>query len=408
MKKTIAAICAALAAFTVCAANGHDHEKHGHEDGHDHASEKPAEHADEHGHADGESAERVHSDGDGHDHGHNGKVRQTGRAVTASAHAQRLIGLQTRRAERRRIEATLPLVGRFELSPDARFASASPIAGRVTLKARPLADVAAGDLLFTVTSPELAASAREISVLERRLAAYRAAGAKNAALESELAMKRETRAAMLGGAPEVTNGVVAVRATRAGRVETIDLPDGAFAEVGARVLTLADRNALRFRARVTPGELARIADGLPVSVQGRAGRLRLGLADAAGTDSAAYVEFDSPDPSWRPGVRAVADCVTDASAKDAWCVPAEAVVQVGVEPVVFARDAHDGNRFIAIDVETGLRGGGWTEIRNFSRDWDVVVRGQYELKIALAAQTGGGRKAAGHFHADGAFHEGED
>ncbi len=391
MKKAITTICAALAAFTVCAADGHDHEKHGHEHGHDHASEKPAEHAGEHGHGDGET-----------------KRQTEGRSVKASVHAQRLIGLKTRRAERRRIEATLPLVGRFELSPSARFASASPIAGRVSLKTRPLADVAAGDMLFTVTSSELSASAREIAVLERRLAAYRAAGAKNAALESELAIKRETRTALLGGATEETNGVVAVRAARAGRVEAIDLPDGAFAEVGANVLTLVDRTALRLKARVTPGELARLSDGLPVSVQGRAGQLRIGLADAAGTDSAAYVEFDKPDSAWRPGVRAVADCVTDSSANEVWCVPSEALVQVGVEPVVFVRDVHDDDRFIAIDAETGLSAGGWTEIRNLSRDWEVVVHGQHELKIALGEQSDGGRKAAGHFHADGAFHEGED
>lgn len=343
-----------------------------------------------------------------HDHAHAEETRQTGRAVKASVSAQRLVGLETRRAERRRVEATIPLVGRFELSPSARFASASPLAGFVALKVRPLADVVAGDVLFTVTSPDLVARAREIAVLERRLAAYRAAGAKNAALASELAVKREMRTALLGGAVEETNGVVAVRAVRAGRVEAIDLPDGAFAEVGARVLTLVDPAAVRFRARVTPGERARLSDGLTVSVQGRAGRLRLGLADAEGTESAVYVEFDAPDPSGRPGVRAVAECVTDASASDVWCVPSEAIVQMGIEPVVFVRDAHAADRFVAIEVETGLRSGGWTEIRNFSQGHDVVVRGQYELKLALAAQTGEGRKAAGHFHADGAFHEGED
>lgn len=343
-----------------------------------------------------------------HNHGHAEEHQQIGRVVKASVSAQRLIGLETRRTERRRVAATLSLVGRFELSPSARFASASPLAGFVALKVRPLADVAAGDVLFTVTSPDLVARAREIAVLERRLAAYRDAGAKNAALESELAVKREMRLALLGGAIEETNGVVAVRAARAGRVDAIDLPNGAFADVGTRVLTLVDPGAVRFRARVTPGERARLSDGLPVSVQGRAGRLRLGLADADGTESVAYIEFDTSDPSGRPGVRAVAECVTDASAADVRCVPSEAIVQMGIEPVVFVRDAHTTDHFIAIEVETGVRGGGWTEICNFSQGHDVVVRGQYELKLALAAQTGEGRKAAGHFHADGAFHEGED
>ena len=38
----------------------------------------------------------------------------------------------------------------------------------------------------------------------------------------------------------------------------------------------------------------------------------------------------------------------------------------------------------------------------------VVFRGQYELKLALAAATGNGGKKSAHFHADGTVHEDDD
>jgi len=60
------------------------------------------------------------------------------------------------------------------------------------------------------------------------------------------------------------------------------------------------------------------------------------------------------------------------------------------------------------EVVTGKSGGGWTEIKNFpDDDEEVVIRGQYELKLALPSGEGGGKKA-GHFHADGAFHESDE
>jgi hypothetical protein len=75
---------------------------------------------------------------------------------------------------------------------------------------------------------------------------------------------------------------------------------------------------------------------------------------------------------------------------------------------VFIKDSHDSERFIAVSVTPGITGNGWTAVEGLPQDahLEVVREGAYELKLALAAKTSG-KKAPGHFHADGAFHEGE-
>lgn len=343
-------------------------------------------------------------DHDGHGHAeHDHHHHLPGQEVEASVAAQKLIGLKTQTVERRRIRSTVRLVGRFELMPQATVAAASPVAGRLALKVRPLQKVAAGDILFAVTSPDLQTRSQEIAVLERRLADYEATGAKNAALTAELALRRSARAALVGGADE-QDGVVVVRAAQDGVVETLDLPDGAYAEQGAKVLTLVNPTAVWFKALVTPSDRATLTDGLPVSVGARQGTLRLGF----GAADAVYAVFDAVDAAWRPGVCAEAFCETDATEKGVLSVPSAAVVQVGIRPIVFVKAEGEAEHFIAFEAELGVQGGGWTEIRNLKEeDAEVVVQGQYELKLALAASTGGGKKT-GHFHADGVFHEADE
>ena len=113
-------------------------------------------------------------------------------------------------------------------------------------------------------------------------------------------------------------------------------------------------------------------------------------------------------PKARPGERASADCVLDASAPESFAVPTAAIVRNGLDPVVFVRDEHDADTFLAVPVVPGASGSGWTAITGLDDpDAEVVTDGVYELKLALAAQSGN-KKAAGHFHADGTFHEGED
>lgn len=121
-----------------------------------------------------------------------------------------------------------------------------------------------------------------------------------------------------------------------------------------------------------------------------------------------YAVFDKERLTARPGERLRVECVTDESETPVVAVPAACVVRVGLEPTVFVRDEHAGDRFAAVKVTLGRTNGGWTEIVGLPDDDDleIVKEGAYELKIALSAQKGA--PAAGHFHADGTFHESDD
>ena len=354
------------------------HEEHEHEHGHEH------EHEHEQGH------EHVH------EHAH-------GAAVTVSAAAQKTLGLKTVPLARRRVTATFALPGRFELAPDARFATVAPAPGRIHIKVKALGTVKRGDVLFEIESFDLAAKDREIAVLEKRLAAYKEVGLSNAELASQLDVKRSERTAFVGDA-EIRGTTLVVRASADGLVERLETNEGAQVEAGATIVTGLHPDRIRLRAFVTPGELARLTVGQEALCKGATGRLAFGYGEA--TD--VYVEFPDGAPQARPGERASADCVLDASAPESFAVPTAAIVRNGLDPVVFVRDEHDADTFLAVPVVPGASGSGWTAITGLDDpDAEVVTDGVYELKLALAAQSGN-KKAAGHFHADGTFHEGED
>ena len=163
--------------------------------------------------------------------------------------AARAMGLKTVRAERRRMQSTVSLWGRVELTPDARMSVASSVGGRVQLKVRPLQAVRAGDVLFTVDAPEVRAKTKEIEILERRLKVYRELNRASAELETQLALRKAERETLLAGADE-TNGVVTVRATEAGRVDALSVLDGAWVSSGAAVVELVRPERLRVLERL--------------------------------------------------------------------------------------------------------------------------------------------------------------
>ncbi|MDD6030262.1 MAG: hypothetical protein PUE68_05545 [Kiritimatiellae bacterium] len=398
MKKLIAS-CFAAACLAVWA--GEQHPEHGHaaHEHHEHGHAEHEHHEQGHGHAEHAHPGHAHHDPrHDHDPGHAG-----GKALEVPASVQRTMGVKTVKAEKRRLKSTQVLTGRFELAPDARFSAVAPVAGRVSLGVAPLARVKAGDALFTVESPDLLSRSREIAVLEKRLAVYRGLKTANAELEAQLAVKRGELAAILGAAT-ASNGVVTVRAKADGQVETFALADGSWAESGTQVLGFVRPDRIRFKAFASVADAAQLADGGAAAVKGAEGRLRLGLGDGAGMADV-YVEFPQGAPAARAGERARAECVLDASEKPVLCVPDAAIVRIGLQPTVFVRDGHDADRFLAVPVETGLAGGGWTEVKALDDDAEVVTDGAYEFKLALGAGTSA---PAGHFHADGTFHEGED
>lgn len=403
----------AVAAAVLSAVLGHAHE-HGANCSHDHGHEQKQKH--EHG----ENCNHGHAHKHKHDHEHghdeHGKCAAGGKAeshnrtesalkaVSIAKAVQEVMGLKTVHAEKRRVASTVVFAGRYELSPDARKVVATPVAGRLTLLVGPLAEVKKGDVLFKVSSPELVARSHDIEALEKRVNVYRDIKTPNAALENELAVKRAQRAAMLAGAEE-KDGVITVRADDDGMVESLVAQDGAWLETGAAAVQTVRTHDLRFKALVAASDALRLRNGMPAKVDGHHGHVRIGVGDDTGIVPV-YVLFGE-DVHALSGARSQAECVTDETERPHIAVPSRSIVTIGLQPTVFIRDAHDAGRYVAVPVTPGVSGGGWTAVEGLpSGSCEVVSEGAYELKLALP--SAGGSKSAGHFHADGTFHEGED
>ena len=144
----------AVAAAVLSAVLGHAHE-HGANCSHDHGHEQKQKH--EHGencnHGHAHKHKHKHKHDHKHEHDEHGKCaagvkaenrsRHNGalKAVSVAKAVQKVMGLKTVHAEKRRVASTVVFAGRYELSPDARKVVATPVAGRLTLLVRPLAEV---------------------------------------------------------------------------------------------------------------------------------------------------------------------------------------------------------------------------------------------------------------------------
>jgi hypothetical protein len=363
---------------------------------HQHHHEKKHDHAHEHEHKHGESCSHGHTPPNPH---HSSPISH----LTIPLAVQKVMGLKTIRAEMRRVASTISFSGRYELNPDARQKIATPVSGRLTLHVKALTHVKKGQSIFSVSSPELVARAREIDALEKRLAVYREIKTPNAALENELAVKRAEREALLAGADE-KDGTVTVRAAEDGMIESLLAQNGAWLETGAAAVQTVQMHDLRFKALAAASDALRLKDSMPAKVGENAGRIQLGVGDDSGLVPV-YVLFDS-EVSAIAGERGHAECVTDETERPHAAIPSKCIVSVRLQPTVFMKDPHDAERFIAIPVIPGASGGGWTAVEGLSpHKSEIVCEGAYELKLALP--SAGAKKESGHFHADGTFHTGE-
>jgi hypothetical protein len=383
-----------VAIAVLSAVLGYAHE-HGANCSHDHAHEHKHEHGqehDEHGKCESGSNVEKHQ-----------RPKSAFKTVSITKAVQQVMCLKTVHAEKRRVASTAVFAGRYELSPDARKVVATPVAGRLTLLVKPLAEVKKGDVLFKVSSPDLVARSHDIEALEKRVSVYREIRTPNAALENELAVKRAERAAMLAGAEE-KDGVITARASDDGMVESLIAQDGAWLETGAAAVQIVRTHDLRFKALVAATDALKLRNGMPAKVGDNHGHVRIGVGDDTGIVPI-YVLFDERVHALA-GARSHAECVTDETERPHVAVPSRCIVSIGLQPTVFIRHAHDAECFIAVPVTPGVSGGGWTAVEGLpSAHSEVVSEGAYELKLALS--SGGDGRSAGHFHADGTFHEGE-
>lgn len=373
----IATSFSALNAHEGCKNHNHAHHKH-----------------EQHNHSHGKACSQKHES-----HDADFEVIEVGERALKS------MGLSTVHPRKRKMRSTMSIIGRMELSSNARKDAPSPVAGRISIKVRELDKIKKGDVLFTVDSPEIKTVSREIDILRSRLDVYRKLKITNAEIEANLKMKNSQKDSLTMGFEE-KDGVIIIRSPADAMIEKINVSNGAWVETGAAAVSLVKTNALRFRGIAVSSEAAKLHDGMKMIVDGVEGELHLGIGDSTGT-TPIYALFKDETAPGRAGERAKAKCVLDENEKETLALPDECIVNIGSEPTIFIRDEHDEKRFIAIKIQTGISNGGWTEVLHLPHHdhIDVVKDGVYELKLQAAAKSN--EKPIGHFHADGTFHEGE-
>lgn len=382
-----------------------------------------------------------------HDHGeaeHNHAGEDD--AIDLPPSAGKLLGMTFATATNRPVSGTVRFPGRFEWMPDALRVYGAALEGKVEIKVRPSQHVKPGDVLFTVVSPEwikqggelrdaeasLELARVEASAIRLRLEQLRQAGTRHAELEMTLAVKeaegvkaqrvlesaQQSRAALAELFRE-KEGKLLFEASEEGLVESLAAVSGSWVEKGAAVVRTVRPERLWFHAEGLMAELSRVRTGLrgfmePLQGGGLSpdarveGRVELGLtADASRRVQPLYLQPGSIEPWMAPGRAGVLSVLVEEPSPGAVAVPLGCVVTDGLKSVVFVRDASESSRFHRREVILGVSDGDWVEVKGIDAGSVVVLAGAYELKLAAPSATGTNKKAAGHFHADGVFHEGK-
>lgn len=208
--------------------------------------------------------------------------------------------------------------------------------------------------------------------------------------------------------------LIDIKAKKAGVVQHIHVTNGEWIEAGGHFITTIDPKALRFRAIGLQSNLNVLADGQLVRIvpprsssQALTGQIEGTLLIGLNADSLqrkidlVATPKKGELPTWaRAGVAAEMEIVTSKTARPQISIPVSAVIQDGLEKVLFRRDPKDPNKVIRMEADLGQSDGRWIAVESGLTDGDeVVVSGVYELML-----TGSGRAKGGHFHADGTWH----
>ena len=385
----------------------HDHDEHEHcEHEHDH------EHEHEHEHC---------------DHDHDSVV------VKADEHSRHILAIQTEAVPAAGQRLVYSVYGTLTVPQHALRTYALPSAGRVTLHVKSAQAVRKGDLLYTLESPQVADAvaerdranaaaercSAEIAAMEQRVKRLNDVGTRNSDLEEQLLFKRaelrqltqdaasaSARLSMLclGAEQGQENGALCVRAAEDGTVRNVGFTQGGWGEQGTAVVTMADTAALEVAAPLHAASVPEIGSvRSPLSDEGT-WRLDEQVDPATQTRTLYFTPAQLPE-----GARAGQLCRLDIyngtlDDDDIVTIPDSAIVKVGADDLVFV-EVEEGT-YAAVKVHAGESRFGMTPVEGLAPGQKMVVKGGHELRNLLPAD--GAAKKAGHFHADGHFHEGED
>lgn len=204
------------------------------------------------------------------------------------------------------------------------------------------------------------------------------------------------------------------KAEATGIVTELSATNGEHLAAGAPVLRTLNNTMVRFRGRGMQSDLGRLDNGLDATIVPPtggalanaapvAGKLRLAPeADADHRTMDILVLPTAPEQWARPGVSAEAEIVWDKTAEPVTAIPLACVVRDELQRIFFRRDPNDPNKAIRIAGNFGIDDGRWIVVNEGVLEGDeIVLSGVYELKL-----TGSGKPTgAGHFHADGTWHD---
>ncbi len=434
-------LAAALLLACPAMADTHEHDAH---DGHSHAPSESCSGG--HGHEPTKAdahAGHSHAPGEGcsDDHDHEGGMPEA-IVVTADPHSRHLIALQVEEVPEPEGALVSSLYGSLSAPDHALQTYAMPVAGRITLHVRSAEQVQAGTQLYTVESPALSdqvASIRqlesnvlrcreEIAALTARIERLNAVGTRNSDLEEQLTFKRaeerqlarelETgkarlRMLVMGAELQEKDGLprLLVKAAKPGIVRNVGVPQGSWGEQGAAVITMSDPKAMEIAASLYASDMPVFDSVRALIPQGRdnlavegSWRLAEQVDPQKQTRSLYFTPARLPEGA-RPGQL----CRLDLYSSQAACgntisIPDSAIVRVGMDDMVFIE--LEPGRYAALKVHAGESRRGMTPVSGLKPGQRIVVKGGYELKYILPSADGK-QKKAGHFHADGKFHEGE-
>ena len=424
----------------------HQHE-HGEGCNHDHAAE--GEHQHEHG--EGCTHDHGHEHGDacsGHDHGHEHGAGCTHDhssgpvLVTADAHARHISAMKIEEVPAASQALTHSLYGHLFVPNHALETYSLPCGGRISLNVKSAQTVKKGDILYTLVSPEVsglvadikkqeAAITRcgeEIDSVSQRLARLKAAGTGNSDLEEQLNFKNAEKRQLerelevnktklnilvMGAELKPENGLptLVVRATKDGIVRNVGITQGSWGEQGAAVVTMSNLAAMEIEGTLYGNNVPDFTTVRATRLSGRDNKVLEGtwrMAEQVDEEKQTRAFYFTPaelPADARPGQLCRVDFYADGGEDGYVTIPDSALVKVGIDDVVFL-EVKEGT-FAMVKVKAGESRRGMTPVKGLIPGQRLVVKGGYELRYLLPAD-GSQQKKAGHFHADGKFHEGED
>ena len=281
-----------------------------------------------------------------------------------------------------------------------------------------------GELLYTLASPDIvemegnASQARaaldraaaELGTLRERRAQLEKIGTRTSELNTSIQFKEaeihSLRAALNASNNKLKlvmesgvlkNNLLYIYAAADGSVQSVNMTQGAWGEQGAPALVMTNKGDLEFTTTIYGTDPVHYA------------KARLALTSGKNTEllngSLRVAEQVDPATQSRAQLARLDLYSHDAAAEGFIPVPNSAVVKVGVNDVVFIKAGND--TFVMKKVETLPSRQGKTPVKGLMPGQTIVTKGGYELKYILPTGEAGSKKAAGHFHADGQFHEGE-